>query len=134
MKHITLLTLAFLFALLLGGCGAKPEVTAGKFFKALEQRDFTTAGQFVAQDSQNALAAVKSVFENMPAEEKEALPTLTYTILGTIPEGDAATVSYEVSSDGSSGSSSDEKSAPRELNLITENGKWKVVIGSGDFQ
>jgi len=112
----------------MAGCGNKPEATAQKFLSAMEKRDFSGAKQYVTQDSQKIMDFLKVMFEKMAPEQREDTSHLKFKILNSTIQKDTATITYEETAvwDNGSSNAGNESPTTKELQMVKEDGKWKV--------
>ncbi len=123
MKHIIVAMLLVATLLALTACGAKPEKTAQAFFKAMETHDIAAAKKLATQDSQALLSMAEGFLTEMSAEQKAKLDKMKYNIIETKVDGETAVVSYEEWE-----ASSPEAKKTKTLNMVKEDGAWKVKV------
>ena len=129
MKQIIIIGFVLIGILLIAGCENKPQPTAKTFLTALEKREFDTAKQYVAHDSQQYLTIMKDNFAKLSPAEKEA-NTWKYEITEVQSDGSNARTSYvKTPKQPDNGTGTDANKSLGEMKLVTENFKWKVVIG-----
>lgn len=122
MKRI-LIIVAIVIAIMLAGCGKKPEATAKAFLQAIEKRDFEAAKQFTTKDSQELLNLAKSFMDSMSEEQKEDMKDYKFKIVESKMDGETAIVTYQEID-----AKDPRINKTKEMRLVKEDGNWKVKL------
>ena len=116
-RTLKISAIALLGALVLWACGGGatgPKEVGQAFLEALAEGDFGTAKDYATQDSQEALDMMEKMGGGETTGSKDDIK------VGEVKEeGDKATLMYT------------EKGAEKTLDLVKEDGEWKVKYSKG---
>lgn len=116
---ITLAVIAILIALAAcGSSGKGPEAVAKSFLSALESKDFEAAKKLATEDSAGMLTLVEGFMQ-----EDDKTQNNRFSVVSVEEEGDSATVTMEAWN-----SETPDKKDTDTLNMVKENGDWKVKL------
>lgn len=133
MKQFVLFSLIIIAILSLTGCGNNPKTIAREFLTSMEQHTYGSAAKYVSKDSQKTLEDLKRRFDALTTIERQDNPKRKYKITASeiVIKGESAKVIYQVTTTATNRSNNSEQPSTGELQLITENYKWKVVLEPG---
>lgn len=127
MKQIKLAAI-FIIVLLLAGCSNSPKNVALKFLKAVGERDYNTAVNYVSADSKEFLNLMKDDFNKMTPAERQNNSWI-YQITNVTIENNRATVDYDKIPDTSgNGTEDDAIQSSGKLKMVNSNDNWKVEL------
>ena len=111
-------------ALCLIGCSKGPDKVAVKFFEAMADGDFDKAAEYASKDTKpmiKMMAGMPNAKEESQKENKGA----KFKAVETKINGDKASVKVERTKDG--------KTETNDVNLVKEDGDWKVAVDKANM-